>query len=179
MNIRAFLITLFWKQNQWHKYSVLRHTFSVVYSCVKLKQYNLIIPALLHDIGKPFVAFQDEDDIIENIGSYSFTNHEEKSYQIIKNWKLISEETKLLVRYHYLITGMLVSLRKFLKTKDVKHLDDYTSRKLIWNNLNYIMQDKLMYLKFSDDEGKGYPNLTKAIPKSLEKRYAKLVKSNS
>lgn len=41
------------------------------------------------------------EDIINN--KYSFTDHEEISYQMIKDWPFISDYTKNLVRYHYLI----------------------------------------------------------------------------
>ena len=63
----------------------------------------MIVAGLLHDIGKPIIAYQDKEDKITN--EYSFHNHEELSYQIIKNWK-VSSYTKQLVRYHYLIRGM-------------------------------------------------------------------------
>jgi HD superfamily phosphohydrolase len=177
MNVKAFFYTLFWKQNEWHKYSVLRHTLAVTWHLIKCKQYSMIIAGLLHDIGKPVVAHQDEDDIAANTGTYSFTGHEEKSYQMIKNWKFISKETKLLVRHHYLLTGMAVDTRKFDKTKQVKYLTSYGSRILIWNNLSLEMQNKLTIFKYCDDLGKGYPLLRKAIPSWLEEQY-NIVTSN-
>lgn len=112
---KAFWVTLFWKQNNWHKHGVLVHTLRVAQECYKAKRYDLIIPALLHDVGKPYSAFQDEKDL--KLGTYSFTNHEEYSYVIIKNWKFISEKTKLIVRYHYLIRGEQKAREKGLINK--------------------------------------------------------------
>ena len=72
-----------------------------------------MIPAcLLHDIGKPMVAFQDEKDVL--CGTYSFTYHEEASYQVIKDCPLISPYTKMLVRNHYLLRGMQKAKEKGL-----------------------------------------------------------------
>ena len=107
---KEFFITLFIKQNKWHRYSVFRHTIMVAYYALRDKNYKMIPAALLHDIGKPYVAFQDEEDKLT--AQYSFTNHEEIGYQLIKNNPLISEYTKKLVRYHYLIRGKNVAKRK-------------------------------------------------------------------
>jgi len=57
----------------------------------------MLLAGLLHDIGKPVVAYQKEEDIA--LGEYSFTDHEEMSYLIIKDWKFVSDYTKKLVRY--------------------------------------------------------------------------------
>ena len=70
----------------------------------------MISAAFLHDIGKPLCAYQDKEDIL--IGDYSFTNHEEISYCIIKNWFFISDFTKKLVRHHYLLRGMKNAKKK-------------------------------------------------------------------
>jgi CRISPR/Cas system-associated endonuclease Cas3-HD len=75
-----------------------------MYGAFKDKNYKFIIPALLHDIGKPFVAYQKPSDKV--LGIYSFTNHEEKSYQIIKNWFFLSNWTKDIVRYHFILRDM-------------------------------------------------------------------------
>ena len=142
--IKFFLITLFWKQNKWHKHSILVHTLKVLFFVLKHKDYKFILPALLHDVGKPFVAYQDEEDLI--LKTYSFTDHEEKSYQIIKNWKL-SEWTKLIIRYHYLIRDIDNSLKK-------GKLDRHKEKLEIWNSLSEDMKKDLeIFIKY-DDLGK-------------------------
>lgn len=166
--MKALLVTLFIKQNQYHKYSVLRHTLEVARECVKNKRYDFLAAAILHDIGKPVVASQDEEDIIKK--TYSFTGHEEKSYQIIKNWRFVSEKTKILVRYHYLITGMASDLRKYRKTQNNKFLVSYESRLEIWDSLSEELQNSLLLFKIFDDNGKGYPDLEKAVPEFLAVR---------
>ncbi|MCK5110457.1 MAG: HD domain-containing protein [Arcobacteraceae bacterium] len=98
---KVFWITLLFKQNEYHKYGVLLHTFKVLYSVLKAGDYKFISSALFHDIGKPVVAYQKPEDIPVN--EYSFTDHEEKSYQIIKNWPFLSDWTKNIVRYHYIL----------------------------------------------------------------------------
>ncbi len=178
ISLKSFVITLLWKQNKWHKYSVLRHTLAVAWWCIKLKKYSMVWAALLHDIGKPLVAFQDEEDIAEGGKSYSFTGHEEKSYQIIRNvpdW-LISQRTKQLVRYHYLITGMAVDLYKFNKTKQYDYLASYGRRLDIWTRLPETLQYDLMLFKFCDDKGKGYHNIRKAVPMIIEDEYNKVIR---
>ena len=143
--IRMFLTTLFIKQNQWHKHSVLGHTLKVTYHTIINKDYKFIIPALLHDIGKPFVAFQDEKDKVR--GTYSFTDHEEKSYQIIKNWPFLSDWTKDMVRYHYLIRDLQVCIYK-------GRVERYKSKKEIWDTLpKNIRKDLAKFIKY-DDKGK-------------------------
>ncbi len=113
---KTFLITLFIKQNNYHRYGVLLHTLKVMYGAFKDKNYKFIAPALLHDIGKPFVAYQKPSDKIMNI--YSFTNHEEKSYQIIKNWFFLSNWTKDIVRYHFI-------LRDMQRIKEIDNVEKY------------------------------------------------------
>lgn len=95
--MRKFFITLFIRQNRHHKHSVLIHTLKVFWYALLSCKFKFISAALLHDIGKPFVATLKKDGY-----NYSFTNHEEKSYQIIKWCPFISNYTKKLVRYHYL-----------------------------------------------------------------------------
>ncbi len=85
---KVFWITLLFKQNEYHKYGVLLHTFKVLYGVLKARDYKFIASALFHDIGKPIVAYQKPEDIL--VDEYSFTDHEEKSYQIIKNWFFLS-----------------------------------------------------------------------------------------
>lgn len=170
--MKALLTTLFIKQNQYHKYSVLRHTFEVAKECFKSKRYDFLAAAILHDIGKPVVAFQDEQDKIKK--TYSFHGHEEKSFRIIKNWFFISEKTKILVRYHYLITGMASDNRKYNKTGHIKFLESYNNRFAIWNNLSEELQDSLLLFKIFDDNGKGYPESEKAVPDFLKEPLEKI-----
>ena len=81
---KPFLRSLFFMQNKWHQHGVLVHTLRVVYYTLKNREFKMLSAALLHDIGKPSTAFvKDEEDI--EFGEYSFTDHEERSYQIIKN----------------------------------------------------------------------------------------------
>lgn len=119
---KAFWKTLLYKQNKYHHHGVFVHTLKVVYSVIKAKDYKFLAAAILHDIGKPFVAYQDEEDKIT--GEYSFTDHEEKSFQIIQNWPFVSNYTKKLVRFHYIIRDMKKSLEKdrILRYKRLKEM---------------------------------------------------------
>jgi putative nucleotidyltransferase with HDIG domain len=138
---KPFLITLFWKQNNHHRHGVFIHTMKVVYQTIKNRDTKLITAALLHDIGKPVVAYQKEEDIPQ--GEWSFTDHEEKSYQMIKDWKFVSSYTKTVVRYHYLIRD----IHKH-KTKDPAR---YKAKKEIWERLDKELQDDLVrFLKYDD-----------------------------
>lgn len=98
--------------------------------------------AILHDIGKPLCATQDEEDKIS--GEYSFTNHEEISYQIIKNWNFISDYTKNLVRYHYLLRGMSNAKRKNQNGKYHRMRRAYVKLD------NYFIEDLKLFMKFDD-----------------------------
>lgn len=143
---KPFLVSLFFKQNKWHQHGVFLHTLRVVFNIIKARDFKLIMAGLLHDIGKPFVAHvKDEED--EKFNEYSFSDHEEMSYKIIKNWFFISAYTKTVVRYHYLI-------RDIKKSKD----DDfkrYEEKLRIWNSLDDKLKDDLgRFLKY-DDLGKG------------------------
>ncbi|MEA1892733.1 MAG: HD domain-containing protein [Campylobacterota bacterium] len=143
---KAFLKSLFFTQNKWHQHGVFVHTLRVTYYALKSKDYKLISAALLHDIGKPFVAFtKDEED--REFNEYSFTDHEEVSYQIIKNYTFISEYTKNIVRYHYLIRDIKKS-----KTEDYAR---YKIKKVIWDNLGDEMKKDLERFLRYDDAGKG------------------------
>jgi len=140
------LMSLFFVQNKWHQHGVLVHTLRVVYYTLKAFEFKMFATALLHDIGKPSSAFvKDKED--EEYSEYSFTDHEERSYQIIKNWFFISNYTKQLVRYHYLIRDIKKSY-----TEDKSR---YESKKKIWDSLSSdVHRDLELFLKF-DDQGKG------------------------
>jgi HD superfamily phosphohydrolase len=143
---KPFWDSLLFTQNKWHQHGVLLHTLRVFYFTCKHKEYKMLAAALLHDIGKPFVAFQkDEEDFEYN--EWSFTDHEEISYQIIKNWPFISEYTKKLVRYHYLIRDIKKS-----KTEDYAR---YEAKKAIWDRLESSFQEDLARFLRYDDLGKG------------------------
>ncbi len=143
---KDFLITLFWKQNKYHQHGILIHTLRVFLETFKAGHYDMLIAALLHDIGKPFVAYQKDEDIINN--EYSFTDHEEYSYQIIKSWPFLSDYTKNLVRYHYLI-------RRITKAKEKKKTDEYQEQLKIYLSLPKNFRRKLGQFLACDDKGKG------------------------
>lgn len=142
---KPFLTTLFLKQNKHHRHSVLGHTLKVAYSAVKMKHYRFIIPALLHDVGKPFCAYQDANDQLHGI--YSFTNHEELSWLIVKRWSIFSAWTKDIVRYHYLVRDMYLCETKGKKAR-LKRIQKR------WDKLSPKMQDDLRFFIQIDDAGK-------------------------
>ncbi len=142
---KPFLRSLLYIQNEWHQHGVLLHTLRVAYYVLKHKEYKFFAAALLHDIGKPFVAYQKPKDI--KLNQYSFTDHEERSYQIIKNWPFISEYTKELVRYHYLIRDI-----KKHKLKDPKRSE---AKEKIWMQLSDELKDDLKRFIVYDDMAKG------------------------
>ena len=143
---KPFLKSLFFTQNKWHQHGVLIHTLRITYYIIKAGKFKMIAAGLLHDIGKPSTAFvKDEEDIKFN--EYSFTDHEERSYQIIKNWSFISDYTKDLVRYHYLI-------RDIEKSKK-EDLIRYAKKRDIWDSLDEDMQEELKVFLHFDDLGKG------------------------
>ena len=74
---KEFFITLFIKQNKWHRFGILVHTLAVAFHVFKAKKYSMLSAAFLHDIGKPYVAYQTKEDKIT--GEYSFHHHEEAS----------------------------------------------------------------------------------------------------
>ena len=141
---KEFFITLFIKQNKWHRFGILIHTLAVVVHVLKAKKYSMLSAAFLHDVGKPYVAYQNDED--KRTGEYSFHNHEEASYHIIKDWK-ISEYTKKLVRYHYLIRGME-------KAKEKNHLGRYHRMKRAFENLDEGFKKDLELFMHFDDLGK-------------------------
>ena len=141
---KEFYITLFIKQNKWHRFVVLVHTLAVVFHTFKAKKYKMIPAAFLHDVGKPYVAYQTKEDKIT--GEYSFHNHEEISYHIIKNYR-VCEYTKKLVRYHYLLRGMQKALEK-------NHMARYSRMKRAYDRLDEdFICDLKLFMKF-DDLGK-------------------------
>lgn len=141
---QPFLISLFWKQNDYHKHGVFIHSLRVAYHVIKNKDLSMIGAAFLHDIGKPYVAYQKDDDFKRGI--YSFTDHEEKSYLIIKDWKFVSEYTKNIVRYHYLIRD--------IEKHKVKNPNRSHDKKQIWDKLDRQMQDDLARFMIYDDAAK-------------------------
>ena len=142
-----FWKSLLFRQNDYHRYGVFRHTMIVVYHLFKMKQYKMLAAGLLHDIGKPFTANADAKDIARGRGELSFTNHEEISYKIIKDWSFISEYTKQIVRYHYLIRGMG-------KAKQKGEMPKYKRLKRVWDSLSQEMKDDLAIFMQADDKAK-------------------------
>jgi len=143
---RPFLESLFFIQNKWHQHGVLFHTLRVIYYTLKAGEFRFFAAALLHDIGKPFTAYKkDEEDI--KYGEYSFTDHEERSYEIIKDWPFISDYTKEIVRYHYIIRDLAKS-----KKEDLAR---YESKKKIWERISPEIKDDLAKFLLYDDLGKG------------------------
>jgi len=143
---KTFFLTLFWVQNKYHKHGVLVHTLKVAYGTLKFKQYHMFVAALFHDIGKPFVAYKDQDDLKKDYESFSFTNHEEASYQIVKNWPL-SDYTKKLIRYHYII-------RDLRKSKKKGKFARYNRLYKKWLKLNDHFKKELEIFIKIDDYGK-------------------------
>ncbi|PHS57930.1 MAG: phosphohydrolase [Sulfurimonas sp.] len=143
---KAFLRSLFLVQNKWHQHGIFIHTLGVIYYAVLGDGMKFFAAALLHDVGKPFSAFvKDEED--EKFNEYSFTDHEERSYQIIKNWPFVSQYTKNIVRYHYLIRD--------IKKSKTENLARYVEKKEIWDSLDKDMQTDLERFLIHDDRGKG------------------------
>ena len=143
---KAFLKSLFFIQNKWHQHGVLLHTLRVTYYAVKDSGFKFLAAGLLHDIGKPSTAFIKDDEDKE-FGEYSFTDHEERSYQIIKNWFFVSEYTKVIVRYHYLIRD--------IKKSKIENPKRYEIKKAIWDNLDDGIKQDLESFLLYDDKGKG------------------------
>lgn len=138
---KEFFITLLIKQNKWHRFGVFVHTLALVVHLIKAKKYKMIPAGFLHDIGKPYVVFQNEKD--KKTGEYSFHNHEEISYHLIKNSN-ISTYTKNLVRCHYLIRGMQ-------KAKEKNHQGRYKRMKRIFESLDDdFIEDLKLFMKFDD-----------------------------
>ena len=143
---KAFLDSLFFTQNKWHQHGVFIHTLRVTYYALKAGDWNFFAAGILHDIGKPFSAFKKDEEDFE-FNEWSFTDHEERSYQIIKNWSFVSEYTKKIVRYHYLIRD--------IKKSKKSDLERYAQKQAIWEILDEEMQDDLYRFLSYDDKGKG------------------------
>ena len=141
-----FLNSLFLVQNEWHQHGVLVHTLRVTYYALKAGDFRFFAAGLLHDVGKPFSAFKKDKEDYE-FHEWSFTDHEERSYQIIKNWPLISTFTKEVVRYHYLIRDIKKSKKENLKR--------YVQKQDIWDSLSEEMKKDLAQFLLYDDMGKG------------------------
>ncbi len=141
-----FWDSLCFTQNKWHQHGVFVHTLRVTYYALKAGDFKFFAAGLLHDIGKPFTAYKkDKEDY--DFNEWSFTDHEEKSYQIIKNWPFISEYTKNIVRYHYLIRD--------IKKSKKEDLPRYALKKPIWDALDEKFQEDLRRFLVYDDLGKG------------------------
>lgn len=115
---------------------------------------RFFLAALLHDVGKPFVATLDEDG-----HDYSFTNHEEKSYQIIKQIPFISNYTKNLVRYHYIRRRIVKDSKKLREGKNSSNGDLITQEsvnKMIntYNSFPKEFQRDLRMFQKLDDKAK-------------------------
>lgn len=141
---KPFIISLFWKQNGYHKHGVFIHSLRAVYYVVKNKEWKMISSALLHDIGKPFVAYQKKEDL--KCGDYSFTDHEEKSYLLIKDLRFVSDYTKEIVRYHYLIRD--------IKKHETKEPARSLTKGQIWDKLDLQIQEDLARFMTYDDLAK-------------------------
>lgn len=142
----AFLKSLFFTQNKWHQHGVLLHTIRVTYYVLKNEEFKLFAAALLHDIGKPYTAYKKDTEDIK-FGEYSFTDHEERSYQIIKDWSFVSEYTKEIVRYHYLIRD--------IKKSKTENLQQYAKKQKTWDSLSSDIKEDLAKFLIYDDLGKG------------------------
>lgn len=142
---KPFLRSLFIVQNKWHSHSVLVHTLAVTWQVIKARDWKMLAAGLLHDVGKPYTAIKKDQEDIDN-NWYSFTNHEEISYQIIKNWFFVSEYTKQLVRYHYLIRD--------LKKSKTRNLPRYHRLKRRWDKLDDAFKKDLETFLAHDDGGK-------------------------
>ncbi len=139
--------SLLYRQNDHHRYGVFRHSIMVGYHLFRAKEYRLIPASIFHDFGKPFTAKPDAKDIQRGRGEMSFTNHEELSYQIIKEWRLLSAYTKEVVRHHYLIRGMAKAKQK---GQDAK----YRRLKRVWDGLSDELKDDLAIFLKADDLAK-------------------------
>jgi len=142
---KVFWETLILKQNKWHRHGVFIHTLKVVYQVLKAKDYKFTATAFFHDLGKPITAYRDKEDLIT--GEYSFTDHEEKSYQIVKNWPFLSDWSKDMIRYHYLIRDR----KNSKKRGDFKRL---TRLEESWNKLSPEFIKDLEQFLIYDDKGK-------------------------
>lgn len=142
-----FWKSLLYKQNNYHAHAVFWHSVLVVYHLFKMNQRKMLMAGILHDVAKPFVAKPDAKDIERGRGELSFTNHEELGYQMIKKWPFVSDYTKKIVRYHYLIRGMS-------KAKEKGQMAKYRRLKRIWDRLSQEMKKDLAIFLKADDLAK-------------------------
>lgn len=143
--LETYLTTLFWKQNSYHQHGIIVHTLRVTWELYKAGHISMVPAGLLHDIGKHLSAHQKPEDIINN--EFSFTDHEEISWLVIKDWPFVSKYTKDLVRWHYLI-------RRMGKAKQ-KGLAEYDELKKTWDSFTPEFQEDLAKFLKCDDLGKG------------------------
>lgn len=144
-NRKTQLITLLWKQNSYHQHGIIVHTLRVTWELIKARHWRMVAAGLLHDFGKHLSAHQKPEDVINN--EYSFTDHEERSFELIKDWPLVSDYTKNLVRWHYLI-------RRKGKAKQ-KGLAEYEELEKTWQSFTPEFQKDLAIFLKCDDLGKG------------------------
>ena len=154
-SIKQIIITIFWKQNSWHSHWVLVHTLKVTWWVIKDRNFRMFSAWLLHDVWKPFKSTRDDTKEL----SYSFHWHEEESYQMIKNWPLISDYTKNLVRRHYLIRGIKKAKEKSLdKNRTDEEREHWNKENLrqreVWKNLDEKFKNDLEIFLSYDDYGK-------------------------
>jgi predicted HD phosphohydrolase len=152
--MKKFFITLFIRQNKHHRHSVLIHTLKVFWFAILSGRKRFVVAALLHDIGKPFMATLKADG-----HDYSFTNHEEKSYQMIKWCPFISRYTKDLIRYHYIIRRISKDAKKLTEGKNSSNGDPITKesvQKLVctYNSFSREFKRDLKMFQKLDDKGK-------------------------
>jgi len=138
-----FFRSLLWHQNKHHKHGVFVHSLKVVYYLMTVRRLDLVPAGFLHDIGKPFVAYQKDED--KASGDYSFTNHEEISYHLIKNFA--SDKTCEMVRYHYHIRAMQ-------KAKERNQIGKYNRYKRQYDKLSTETKADLGVFLAADDCGK-------------------------
>ena len=145
---KPFFKTLFWHQNKWHRYGIIKHSLAVVSHLIKMEEYKMIPAGLLHDIGKAYAAYYDAEDIAGGCVDCSFTAHEDFGYHIIKNWTgwLVSDYTKNIVRYHYLIRA--------LGKEKKRNPNKYRRLKRIWDKLDDDFKKDLKVFLLADDLGK-------------------------
>lgn len=147
-SLKVLFVTTFIKQNKWHNSGVFGHTLKVMAQVVKHNDWKFFTAAVLHDIGKPLIAFQNEADKITD--TYSFVDHEEAGYLVVKDWRFLSDWNKNIVRHHYLVRDMM-------KSKEKGNVSRYNAKKAIWNNLSEEMQKELkQFMQYDDAAKKGW-----------------------
>lgn len=159
---KNFLSSAFYKQNSWHKHGVVVHPLCTVYYAVRFGGKRFFLPALLHDIGKPFCATQKGMDRISS--TFSFTKHEELSYLIIKGWP-ISQRTKDIVRYHFLI-------RDIEKNRHSKNTSRFNRLSRVWERLDESLKSDLLEFMQYNDMGKHCVRIKTTVFETVTRRGA-------